>query len=284
MVPLLRIWEQAAALAALVLVVTILIPAPSEKVTFLDVGQGDSILFQDGTAQMLIDGGPGANVLARLGEELPWFDKQIEVVVVTHPQQDHLEGLLHVLERYKVGLVLFPEVAYNSNLYREWLKQVQERNIPYRFSEAGEELKFQNMNVRILAPFTDEAAKTMARANVNNGSTTTHVDFAGMSFLLSGDAERPAERMLISRTAPGLLDIDVLKAGHHGSKTSTTQELLNATTPKSVAISVGRNNRYGHPSQEVLTRLANLPVFRTDQSGSVRFTYVGDTWLLKTQR
>lgn len=275
-------WVVAGGIVSLLLLITVmmLVPPPQDKVVFLDIGQGDSILLQNGTQQVLIDGGPGATVLERLGEELPWFDRTIDVVILTHPQQDHLEGLVHVLDRYRVGLVILPKAAYPSQLQAAWLQKLIDKKIPYRFSWAGEELRLADADVHILAPFPDAEDQALIAKNVNEASTTTRIDFDGMSFLLSGDAEKAAEHLLVQRTSPALLDIDVLKAGHHGSKTSTTPELLAAASPHIVAISVGAHNRYGHPTQEVLDRLKDLLVYRTDQLGSIRLIHEADRWLL----
>lgn len=253
---------------------------PQDKVVFLDIGQGDSTLFQEQTTQILIDGGPGAQVLERLGEEMPWFDRTVDVVILTHPQQDHLEGLLHVLDRYHVGLVLFPQAAYASQLQSAWLQMLIDRHIPYRFAWAGESLTAGDLRVRVLAPFPDAEDQALIRKNVNEASTTTRVDFSGLSLLLSGDAERAAEHLLVQRTDPRLLDVVVLKAGHHGSKTSTTPELLKATTPGAVVISVGAHNRYGHPSPITLEHLKGIPTWRTDEHGSVRFLYNTGKWFV----
>src|SRR5687768_14758076 len=100
-----------------------LVPTPETKVVFLDIGQGDAILLQEGTKQVLIDGGPGRTVLERLGEELPWLDRTIEVVIATHPDRDHLEGLLYVIEQYDVGLVLLPEIPHTTDLQEAWLTE-----------------------------------------------------------------------------------------------------------------------------------------------------------------
>lgn len=271
------------------IVVTLLIPQPEDKVVFLDVGQGDSILIQKGTQQVLIDGGPGMTVLRRLAEELPWFDRTIDVVILTHPQQDHVEGLVHVLERYKVGLVLFPQAAYGSQLATTWLQELIDRRIPYRFAWAGQEVQLDGVHVSILAPFADAEGQALVKKNINDASTTTRIDFpavggAGtLSFLMTGDAEASAEKLLVAREK-NLLDVDVLKAGHHGSKTSTTAELLAATSPSAVVISVGADNRYGHPHQTVMERLKDFQVWRTDQDGSVRFINYDSKWLVAIAR
>jgi competence protein ComEC len=268
--------------AGLLILVTFFMPPPADKVVFLDIGQGDSILLQDDTRQILIDGGPGTKVLERLGEELPWFDRRLEVVIATHPDQDHLEGLVHVIERYDVDLVVLPHIAHTTQLQDEWLERLQEavaaKQIAYRFAWRGEEIKLADMQVSILGPWAEGEAP--AFDTTNNASVITRIDFHGMSWLLSGDAERAVERALVAISDPHQLDVDVLKAGHHGSRTSTGAELLAATTPQVVVISAGHDNRFGHPHPEVVERLEPYDVMRTDQSGSIRFIYQQNQWLL----
>ncbi len=270
--------------AAATIVLTMLMPQPEEKVVFLDVGQGDAILLQDSTTQVLIDGGQGMAVLQRLGEEIPWFDRKIEVVILTHPQRDHMEGLLHVLERYEVGLVLLPRVTHTSQLQETWLQMIQDRNIPYRFAWTGQKLTAGDMMFQILGPFNTDAARAASKADLNNASVMTRVDFHKMSFLLTGDAEKRVETMLVSNTNPNLLDVDILKAGHHGSNSSTHEQLIRAASPHAAVISVGTENKFGHPREEVLNRLGSIPIWRTDYSGSVRFIYDGKQWLAATSK
>ncbi len=270
------------------LVVVILswfIPPPADKVVFLDVGQGDSILIQEGTKQVLVDGGQGRTVLTRLGEELSWFDRRLEVVIATHPDRDHLEGLLHVLEHYEVGLVLLPYMPHETDLQRAWLTQLEEllqrQQIAYRFAWAGQQLTLSSaVRLQMLAPFAEDGTIVATGGKTNNGAVLTRLAFHDRSFLLTADAEAAVENLLIAREKP-LLDVDVLKAGHHGSKTSTSQALLDAASPAAVVISVGKDNRYGHPHPTVVARLASLPVFRTDEHGSIRFAYHDERWLLQ---
>jgi len=259
-----------------VTILTLLIAPPEDKVVFLDVGQGDAILIQNKTMQVLVDGGQGMAVLRRLGEELPALDRTIEVLISTHPDRDHLEGLLHVLGRYDVKLVLLPRVAAETDLYKEWVRELNARAVPYRFADTGEQLSFGEVHIDVLGP---QDSGEVWRGKTNNASILTRITYAGMSFLLTGDAEASVERNLVQRVA-GSLDVDVLKAGHHGSKTSTTEELLQATTPSAIVISVGAKNRYGHPTAEVLERIKPFQVFRTDKSGSIRFIYEEGKWLL----
>jgi competence protein ComEC len=263
----------------LVLGLTFFVTLSEDKVVFLDVGQGDSILMQEGTVQVLIDGGPGRKVLERLGEEMPWWDRRIEVVILTHPEADHITGLLHVLDRYEVGLVLFPEVVHSSQLQEKWLDEVSASGADWRFAESGQRVEAGDMVLSILGPFESEGMEAAVRASLNNVSVVTRVDYGELSFLLTGDVERRVENMLVQNTNSDLLDVDVLKAGHHGSNTSTYEYIINATTPYAAVISAGADNKFGHPHPEVLSRLGDIPVWRTDQEGSVKFVRLNDGWV-----
>lgn len=274
-----------------------LVPPPADKIVVQNVGQGDSILIQHGTTQILTDGGEGMVVLQRLAEELPWFDRTIEVLILTHPQRDHLEGLVHVLERYKVNLVLLPRAAADSGLAEAWLQKLIDQHIPYRFSLAGEELKIDDLRLRVLNPFDSDESRAIIKQNLNNASTITRLDWRGLSVLLTGDSERPAEALMMenyisppagggARGGGSILDVDILKLGHHGSKTSTSQAFLAAVTPKLAVISVGAHNKFGHPTPITLQTLKsqNIPVVRTDQSGSISLLNINNQWLLSCAR
>lgn len=271
------------ALAIGIICLTLVIPMPHDKVVFLDVGQGDSILVQSGTEQILIDGGKGAKVLERLGEELPWYDHTVDVVISTHPDQDHLEGLLHVLEHYTVDLVVLPHMPHTTQLQEQWLKLLVERKIPYRFGWRGQRIVADALSLDVLGPFEEAGTIVAPQHKTNNAAVLTRVDFHNKSFLLTSDAEEKVETMLVKATNPSFLDVDILKAGHHGSKTSTSPTLLAATTPQAVVISVGKDNRYGHPHPSVIDRLQGVPLFRTDEQGSVRFLYDHGQWVVSDQ-
>ncbi|MBI3256146.1 MAG: MBL fold metallo-hydrolase [Candidatus Andersenbacteria bacterium] len=259
---------------------------PHDKVVFLDVGQGDSILFQRGTQQVLLDGGAGNLVLSRLGEELPWFDKKIEVVVSTHPDKDHLEGLLQVVRKYDVGLVLLPLVPHTSQLQESWLneleKLMQEGRGQVRVVQAGQRLLLDGVTFEVLSPWEELIASLGGKTN--SGSVIMRADYKDLSVLLTADAEEIVERQLVQREVRGKLKTDVLKVGHHGSKTSTSETLLQAISPKLAVISVGAKNTYGHPTQQTLDRLAGILTLRTDERGSVRLTRVDNQWLLSCSR
>jgi competence protein ComEC len=199
-----------------------------------------------------------------------------------------LEGLVHVLERYDVEFVLLPRMPHTSDLQKEWLHQLKEaieqQQVQYRFAWDGQELRIsEDLLVRVLGPFSEEGEIVAPAGKTNNAAIVTRVEFNDFSFLLTSDAEAVTERMLVERRGAEL-DVDVLKAGHHGSKTSTTAELIGAATPASVVISVGKDNRYGHPHPTVIERLKGYTVFRTDEHGSVSFLHQKGKWLIKTQR
>lgn len=259
---------------------------PQDKVVFLDVGQGDSILFQKGTQQVLIDGGPGSLVLSRLGEELPWFDKKVEVVIATHPDKDHLEGLLQVVRRYDVSLVLLPAVPHTSALQESWLRELEhmmrDTKGQVRLVQRGQHLVLGSLDFEMLSPWPELIQGLGGKTN--NGSVIARADYDDLSVLLTADAEEIVERQLVQRETSGKLKTDILKVGHHGSKTSTSEALLQAVSPKMAVISVGAKNTYGHPTQQILDRLAGVFTLRTDEKGSVRLTRVEKEWLLSCSK
>ena len=246
------------------------------SVTFLDVGQGDAILFQDGARQVLIDGGAGELVLSRLAQEMPWYDRKVDVLISTHPDKDHLGGLEQVLKRYAVGLVVLPEIAHTSHLQEEWLVNLMDAHevmgTSYVFARPGQEISFGAIDMRLLGPLQETLASTKNSRGTNDASVAVRAVVHDTSFLLTGDAEVDAERELVNRYG-NELSSDVLKLGHHGSKTSTSEEFFSTVRPALGIISVGAHNSYGHPSQVVLDRVANIVNMRTDEVGSIRFTW-----------
>ncbi len=249
----------------------------------LDVGQGDAILLRSGRSDILVDGGPDATVARRLGEVRPAWDRRLEVVVLTHPDVDHLAGLLPVLEREDVGLLVLPAIAPGTDLFRAFLERVSARRVPVRFARPGQQIRAGDLTLTVLAP--DEGALRLARRKTNNGGVVLRADLStpnrrcsqranrgclpnGFSALLTADIERPAEQRLLAR-ARGLLEVDILKVGHHGSKTSTSLRLLRASTRSLAVISSGAENRYGHPHPAIVRRLEKLRLLRTDTHGTV---------------
>lgn len=261
------------------------IPMPRQRISMLDIGQGDSMLFQDGTLQVVVDGGPGATVLQRLAEEMPWFDRKIDVVVATHYDRDHSEGLTHVLDRYEVGMVLLPSYRPTTNIGRHLLEQIIDARIPYRFGWYGQSLQVADMQFRVMSPIPGSQWERLSKSKSNNASIIMRGDITQgdghVSLLLTGDAEAGIERQLISSIPSHAFDVDVLKVGHHGSKTSTTRELVDVASPSVSLVSVGADNRYGHPTAEVLERLTNTHIFRTDTQGTISFFFDGKSWRVR---
>lgn len=250
-------------------------PYPSLEFVFFDVRQGDSTLIRtpDGKT-ILIDGGvcrTGWNkfdaaervILPYLREE---GIKRLDLVIGTHPDFDHVGGLLTVLsdEMIEVGCYLDPGKEHDTAVYRNLLKRVEARGIPYRKGRTGMKLSFgRGIDAEILSP-----PKSLDKAN--DCSIVLRVQFGKVSFLLTGDAEDEAEVRMKSRYGRKLAST-VLKAGHHGSRNSSGQLFLDAVNPKMVVISVGGHNKFGHPHQEALDRFAEVgaKVFRTDEMGTL---------------
>jgi len=255
---------------------------PQDKVVFLDIGQGDSILFQQGRQQVLVDGGADTTVLMRLAEEMPWQDRRVDVVVATHPDKDHMGGVFEVVKRYEVGLVLLSPVPGSSQLQESWLNELQRdlatKHIEVRFANRGQHLALDGLTFSVLAPWPELVASL--HGETNDGSIVMRADYGDLSVLLTGDAELMEERALVAADTDGKLRVDVLKVGHHGSKGSTSAAFLDAVRPKLAAISVGANNSYGHPTAQTLGRLAGITTLRTDQLGSIRLTRANGEWLL----
>jgi competence protein ComEC len=239
------------------------------QVIFLDVGQGDSILIQKGTSQILIDGGPsGKTELAALGKYLPYFDREIEIVVATHPDRDHIGGLIDVARSYKIGKVLTTAAEKDTAVFKEW-KEIREYDkIETMEAMRGDEIELGGAKLKIVFP---EGSVAAAAGDANNKSVVARLDYADNSFLFTGDIESPAEREILAGGEN--IDVDFLKIAHHGSKYSSSDEFLDAVSPKDAIISVGANNSYGHPHEETLEKLNSrgINILRTDEKGDVVF-------------
>ena len=239
-------------------------------VTFFDIGQGDAILIEAPNGnQILIDGGPGDRILAKLGGTLPFWDRSLDLVILTHPHADHVTGLVDVLERYDVGMVLETGVNHSIPEYAEWRELLKEKDVKVITAKSGQRVQFsESARLDILTPFENFAGAS--RPNVHDAMLVSRLAHGSTTVLLMGDAEKSLEyRLLYSGDD---LDADILKVGHHGSKTSSTVEFLAAVSPDYAVIQLGRNNRYGHPHTEVIERLlaAGIKIFRTDRDRDIR--------------
>lgn len=234
----------------------------------LNIGQGDAIFVETPQRhQIVIDGGPDARVLSELSAVMPFWDRSIDLIVLTHPQEDHMFGLIEVLRRYDVANVLMTGVNYPTRTYEEFKKAVRAEGAHVVIARAGEKIRFgDGVEMDVLFPEIAVAGKD-APADVNDTSMATRVRFGKKNFLFMGDAGMQEESALVNSGED--IDIDVLKVSHHGSKTSTSQLFLEKTSPALALVSVGAKNKYGHPHPDTLARLAGIPLYRTDTQGRV---------------
>jgi competence protein ComEC len=237
------------------------------KVYFLNVGQGDAILISQGNQQVLIDGGPSEQVLMeKLGQFIPFWDRKIEVLIATHPDKDHIAGLMAVMKNYQIGAIINSRVPAESEISQEFEKIVEQEKIMEMAGEPGTKINWRSgASLKIL--------EAKIAKDTNQGSIVARLDFGENSFLFTGDITESEERDLISRI-PDALPADFLKIAHHGSKYATSTEFLGSIKPTEAIISVGQNNRYGHPTPEVLSRLEEkgITILRTDQGGDIIYT------------
>jgi len=254
-------------------------------VVFLDVGQGDAIFIQTPSGrQVLVDGGPSETVLlSQLGRQMGFWDRTLDVVVLTHPDSDHITGLVGVLERYQVDMVIFRDLELASEVYEYWLQLLETEGAMIYQGEAGLHVTLDEgadasrpLEMVVLHPGVE------LLESANDNSVMTRLTYGEVSVLLTGDIEAEVERRLVAEGAA--LESTVLKAAHHGSCSSTTQEFLEAVDPEVVVISVGAENRFGHPCAEVLERLVELPVYRTDEQGVVEVITDGFQMWVETER
>ncbi len=241
----------------------------SLKVYFFDVGQGDSIFIEtEEKKQILIDGGPDNKVIQRLSEAMPFWDRTIDLIILTHPDKDHIAGLPEVLKRYRVKGIIETGVECEKPECLIWEELKEKEKAPVIFVKLGDSLILdENTKVLILSPFADMAGEKVSKAN--NSSIVAKIIYGDYSVLLTGDIEKQIEGKFFLAGID--IDSDYLKIPHHGSKTSTSEEFLDKISPLSAFISLGKNNSYGHPHQEVLGRLEkrNIKYYRTDELGTI---------------
>ncbi len=239
----------------------------------LDIGQGDAILVVTPNGRrMLVDGGPSPSaVLDQLGRRFAPWDRRLDVVVLTHPDADHVGGLPAVMEGYRVAHVLDPGLEAggpDAEAWRAVTAAVVATGAEVHLARAGGSVVLDEaVGVRADLVWPPEPPFTETERLTNDNSVVLRLRYGVVSFLLTGDLETPAEAALLRRGVD--LRAPVLKAGHHGSATSTSDPFLAAVAPWLALISVGADNRFGHPAPETLERLATIPVWRTDQRGTV---------------
>ncbi|MFA5622834.1 MAG: MBL fold metallo-hydrolase [Candidatus Dojkabacteria bacterium] len=241
------------------LLIYLLTVKPVDTVVFLDVGQGDATLIQKGNIQLLVDGGSDISILYELQKYIPFYDRKIEYVLLTHPHDDHLVGLLYVLDTYEVGEILYYPVCFKNPNYELLISnEVKKREV-----KSGTAISLANLEINIVWPRAGErSAEGCLKpfdGNINNDSVVIDFEYINRRFLLMGDAEKEVEKILISDQLLGKR-YDILKAGHHCSKTSSSETFLKNILPAYAICSVGEDNKFGHPSSETLNTFDSLNV------------------------
>lgn len=247
------------------------------RIYFLDVGQGDAELIDFDGRQVLIDGGPDGKILQELGKVMPFYDHSIDLVILTHPHSDHLAGLIEVLKKYEIGQIIENYTPYNTAGYAEWNKE--KTSVPVAQAKAGQIVDLGNgAAISILYPVDPSADDEVSLKNPHDGMVVLRMDYGTNGVLFMGDAEAKTEYKLFGSSAS--VSAQFLKVGHHGSKTSTTEDFLKVVNPMLAFLEVGGKNKYGHPHQAVLERLENhgIKYYRTDIGGTVELILDGQNY------
>jgi competence protein ComEC len=249
------------------------------KIFFLDIGQGDSIYIRTPSGRdMLVDGGPSPAVVRRLSEVMPWYDRSIDVVIETHPDADHIGGLVDVLARYRVGVFLEPGVESENSIDDELARLRKEKGIDHVIARRGMRVDFgDGAHFDILFPDTD-----VTYFETNTASIVGLMKYGSTSVMLTGDSPKSVENRLVLLDGPRLRS-DVLKAGHHGSHTSSGEYFVGAVSPRYAIVSAGKDNRYGHPHRDVSDLFLKLGIemLRTDVLGTIGFVSDGSKFWRK---
>ncbi len=270
---------------SLSLATTLLIPQSSEaatktmKVHFINVGQGDATYIKMPNGEdVLIDGGKqgqGDEVISYLKSQKV---DDIEVLISTHPDADHLGGLDEVLKAYKVESVYAPKVSHTTQAYKNFLQAVKNEKLTIKTAKAGVKLSVKGVTAKFVGPVKD-----YGKSDLNNWSAVLHVTYNKNKFLFTGDAEKASETDMVK--AKQTLQADVIKVGHHGAKTSSNADFLKIVKPKYAVISVGKNS-YGHPTKDVLDRFKGIKaaVYRTDKNGNILISSTGTKITVSVQK
>lgn len=239
------------------------------NVTFLDIGQGDAILISQGSHQVLIDGGPSGRLLREgIARHMPFWDHTVEVVIATHPDRDHIDGLVDLFALYNVQEFWVTSAEKETAVFDALMREVALSQVPVRKVMYGDQISFPSgAELKVIYPIRD-TSKLAEHPDPNAISITALLSYGKEVFYLGGDLPYEIEDQL-----PLDDSITILKAGHHGSNTSTSEDLLTKTKPHDVVISAGRGNRYGHPDPAVLNRIlkSGARTLRTDLDGDISY-------------
>lgn len=236
------------------------------KLYFLDIGMGDAAYIRTPYEQnIIIDGGPSQAVLAKIGKYIPFYDRKIDLIILTHPEADHLTGLVEIIRRYNIELILMPKIIRHTELFQVWKNELEQKNIPIIYAKAGDEFNLgTDLKIEILNPNENLSTET----GLNDSSIVAKINFRKQKILFTGDISQRVEADLVSSYD---LKADILKVAHHGSSTSSSSIFLKKIKPEICILSVGKN-KFGLPSLRVIKRLNNFcQILRTDQEGDIKF-------------
>lgn len=260
--------------------------------TICNVGQGDAIYLRTPKgADILIDGGPNDQVLSCLSRHMPFWDRQIEMVILTHPQADHLTGLISVFKNYQVKYFLAESLANPTASFQELRHAVSKEQSKILTPQAGDKITIGGIKIKILWPKekiggsrfwqnpteSDRSKEIGRQVDLNTFSIISEIIYADFSVILTGDADSKVLSEVIGGSEGS---IEVLQVPHHGSRFGLNEEILEKIQPELGIISVGKNNRYGHPAKETLDLLREktIRVLRTDEDGDIEIISDGRSW------
>lgn len=263
--------------------ITLYVSPRNLVVSFLDIGQGDAILIQTPSGKnMIIDGGPSDIVLSKLGEKLSYFDNTIDVMVETHPDADHVTGLIPILENFVVKKIIVSPVLGKTGIFGDLAKHIDDEEAEVHTGAQGDTIDFHDgVTATILYPSKNYKEK---KNDTNDASVSLVVQYGEETFLLTGDLPSVEEHNLLS--AGVSKHITVYKAGHHGSKYSSSEQLLSFIEPEYSVISAGKDNKYGHPNSEALGRLERFSkeILSTIIRGTISFSTDGRLLEVETEK
>ena len=239
------------------------------KIHFLDVGQADSILIQQGSTTMLIDAGNNGDDKTVKDYITGLGIKKIDHLIGTHPHEDHIGGLDYIINSFEIGKIYMPKATATTETFKDVLTAIKNKGMKVTTPVPGDSFKLGDATVTVLGPNGETYSET------NDYSIVVKISYGNTAFLLTGDAEHISEKEMITKGFD--LKADVLKTGHHGSSSSTSQEFLDKVNPKYAVISAEKGNSYGHPHKETVDKLKakGIPVYRTDESGTIIATSDG---------
>ncbi len=239
------------------------------RISFIDVGQGDSILIQAGDQAMLVDAGTNESGSVVTDYLRSLNIAKLDYLIGTHPHEDHIGGMDDVIRSFEISTVIMPDVSHTTQTYEDVLDALLEKELTITAPHPGDVYSLGDASFTILSPSEEIARQAVETGDLNNLSVGIRLVYGSTAFIMCGDAESASEEAMVESGL--LLKADVLKAGHHGSSTSTSDAFLAAVDPEYAVISCGRDNSYGHPHQETLDKLnaAGISIFRTDEQGTI---------------